>query len=298
MEVRAPLIGWGALFLSALIAALLPASWQLGYAATMIAVLGLPHGAADLALVQSDKRITFLAAYLITILLIVLVWQILPGLALSAFLLLSLTHFAIDGQIGSDWARRWAVASALIAGPAILHRAEIATLFGAVGMTAGFAAALSSFLRAVGIGALAVLLVTHLARRPDPVPATAGLLAIGTLVIAPPLIGFAIGFFALHAYGQTIMRQKTLELSGLGSYLIRTLPILLGAAIVLLAIILYAPPSAAGVRTLFVAISALAVPHMLVTPFWMRPSPARDGRSAWLLPIQSLKKISHRATAK
>ena len=273
MEVRAPLIGWGALFLSALIAALLPASWQLGYAATMIAVLGLPHGAADLALVPSDQRITFLAAYLITILLVVLVWQVSPTLALSAFLLLSLTHFATDGQLDSDWARRWTIASALIAGPAILHRAEIANLFSAVGMAAGFAAALSSFLRAVGIGALAMLLITHPPRRSDPVPATAELLAIVTLVFAPPLIGFAAGFFVLHAYGQTIMRQKTLELSGLGTYIIKTLPILLSAAIVLLAIILYAPPSAAGVRTLFIAISALAVPHMLVTPFWMGSSP-------------------------
>lgn len=273
MEVRAPLIGWGALFLSALIAALLPALWQLGYAAAMIAVLGLPHGAADLALVESGQRITFLAAYLTTILLVVLVWQISPNLALSAFLLLSLTHFANDRQVGSDWARRWAVAFALITGPAILHRAEIAILFSALGMAAGFAAALSSFLLVVGIGALAVLLFTHPARRSDPVPATAEFLAIGTLVFAPPLIGFAVAFFVLHAYGQTIMRQKTLELSGLGTYLIKTLPVLLGAAIVLLAIILYAPPSAAGVRTLFVAISALAVPHMLVTPFWMGASP-------------------------
>ena len=272
---RVPSIGLGALFVAAAIAAALPTGWQVGYAAAVLGVLGLPHGAADLALVPAARRRSFLAAYLATGPAIVALWLASPALALAGFLLASFVHFAADGREGPVTVRDMAVAATLIGGPVACHHAAIVDLFAAIGAAGPSGAALAGTLRALGIAGAPVALGCTLASRERPGPRVVETIAIAAAVAAPPLIGFAVAFVVLHARDQTIARQRLLGLPGLAAYLRRVAPVLAGAVLALAALAMIVPPSPAGVRMLFVAISALAMPHMLVTPLWTRRRGAR-----------------------
>jgi Brp/Blh family beta-carotene 15,15'-monooxygenase len=259
--------GWGALFVSAAIAAWLPLGAQAGYAAALIAVLGLPHGAADLALVERSRRPSFLVAYLGTILAVVLFWRFQPVAALVSFLAVSFVHFATDGRDGAPSAHDWAVAAALVAGPAVFHRAGVATLFDATGASDRASMLLSAGLAAIGLVAVPVALSAVLASRDGHGRATETA-ALATVLLAPPLVGFALGFVVLHAREQTVRRQNELGMAGAVPYLRHVAPTLAGAAVVLAGLVAIVPASPAGIEMLFASIAALAMPHMLVTPVW------------------------------
>jgi hypothetical protein len=93
----------------------------------------------------------------------------------------------------------------------------------------------------------------------------------------PPLVGFTLGFLVLHALPQTVERRDRLGFADTPSYLRAVFPIFGGAVLlagVVAALLLHFDPS--GVRGLFAGIAALAVPHLLVTPWFEgRTVPAR-----------------------
>ncbi|KTS76801.1 hypothetical protein NS274_14235 [Pseudomonas oryzihabitans] len=257
--------GWLALLLTAGLASLAGGAGQLAFALVVGLGLGLLHGASDLCLVSPARRPAFLGCYLATALACLLCWQLAGALALALFLLLSAWHFAHEDELFTGRLAALALGLFIVGGPALLHPAAVARLLGlAMGPAASLALAqwLTWLLVLGGALSLPVLLLAAWQRRCPWLAVT-----LFAVVLAPPLVGFALGFYLLHAAPQTGVRQRLLGAASLKAYLWLTWPILLGAAVFTLAGgLVFLLQERTGVRALFAVLAAFAVPHMLVLP--------------------------------
>lgn len=255
---------------------------QLAFAILGIGVVGMVHGAGDLAVVPKARWPLFLAAYALVSLATLLWWINDPAIALPVFLLASAFHFGIEDARDGTHAERLARGSALILTPAALHTGSYAGLLRLAGGSSSTLAALTPLLAIIGgLAGTALLLLAW--RRRDMRLAV----GISALLLLPPLIGFTIGFLVLHALPQTAERRDLLECSSTLDYLKTVMPIFVAAMLLaglVAGLLLRLDPS--GVRGLFAGIAALAVPHLLVTPWFearlplraLSTSPAIEGR--------------------
>ena len=264
MTAGAPTLGWGALGGAALAASLGSLPVQLAFAAVAIGLVGMVHGAGDLAVVARSRRPVFLAAYGLVSAICLWWWVTTPAVALPAFLVASAVHFGMEDAPQGPWWERALRGAGLVAAPATLHGpALLAMLAAASGGAAWLPMAVDGMALAGGIAAAGLLALA--VRRHDV------RLGIGTaaVLLLPPLIGFSLGFLILHALPQTRERQVELGLPTLGAYLRLTWPILAAAvAIAALVGILLLRWDGTGLRGLFAGIAALAMPHLLVTPWF------------------------------
>lgn len=279
MIARAPVLGWGVLLGAAAVASFGALTVQLAFAAVAIGVVGMAHGASDLAIVTPSRRLPFVALYGLVGAICLCWWIADPAIALPAFLIVSAVHFGVEDAPADRLGERIARGISLIATPATLHIAGLGDILHLGGMAATLAPATAGAMAVPGAIAAAFLLITA-TRRHDP------RLLAGTaaLLLLPPLVGFSLGFLILHAVPQTVERRIRLGCTTIGGYLRATAPVLV-AAILLVAmtglLLLRFDPS--GVRPLFAGIAALAVPHLLVTP-WAGYLPDRFDRTGVGLP--------------
>lgn len=248
--------------LAATAAALGPPAWQLAFAMVAIGVVGMAHGASDLAIVAPPRRAAFLVAYLLVLGACLLWWAWRPAMALPFFMAASALHFAMEDAPGQPAWEQAARGIGMIAMPATLHVPQYALVLEAAGGPSGAWLPLAAMLGAAGGVVGAALLALGWRRRDTRL--VGGLLA---LLLLPPLVGFSVGFLVLHALPQTSGRQALLGCRSLGEYLRVTGPVLLLALVLATAIGLWLlPADQTGIRPLFAAIAALAMPHLLVTP--------------------------------
>lgn len=262
------------LVVGAVAAAPAPLPLQLAFAILGIGVVGMVHGAADLAVVAPVRRPLFLAAYGVVSLVTLLWWTTDPAAALPAFLVASAVHFGIEDAPNGALSERLARGVALVAGPAMLHAAGYAALLRTAGGASSMLGTYTPILAAAGGAAVILLLILAWQRRELRL---AG--GVAALVVLPPLVGFTLGFLILHAMPQTIERRDRLGYANTMFYL-RAVASVFGGAILLAAVVagllLHFDPS--GVRGLFAGIAALAVPHLLVTP-WFEVRATHDRRA-------------------
>lgn len=237
---------------------------QLAFAILGMGVVGMVHGAGDLAVVEPARRPLFLAAYGVVSLVTLLWWTTDPAIALPAFLIASAVHFGMEDAPDGALSERIARGVALIAGPATLHAAGYAALLRTAGGSSSLLATYTPILAAAGGAAVVLLLILAWQRRDLRL---AG--GVAALLVLPPLVGFTLGFLILHAMPQTVERRDRLGYADTMSYLRAVAPVFGGAvllAAVVAGLLLHFDPS--GVRGLFAGIAALAVPHLLVTPWF------------------------------
>lgn len=280
----------GAFALPALIADSTGGFGPLVFAAVLILGIGLPHGASD-HLAAMGKRgmrdapgrlVGFLGLYLAAVATTLLMWHWAPVAMLAGFLALSAIHFAVDDVAdGLRLGERVARGLMPVTLPALLHTDSLGGLFATLSTPMGgrLLAEIASFLDlpVLGLTLLAALLRW---RQEDHDQATELVLSAVALVVFSPLVGFALVFALVHSRGQTRERMAGLGLRSLRSYLRRCAPTLLGATLLFggLAALL-AEGRAPGLGALFIGLSALTVPHMLVTPLFERNARSRDPRS-------------------
>ena len=243
--------------------------WQLGFAVAVIAGLGLAHGAGDMAVVERRRMPAFLAAYLLVAGACLAWWVASPAVALPLFFLASAVHFGLEDAPADRPGERITRGALMVAGPAVLHRTTLDAILQEATGDAAFAAPLADGLAVVGGAALAAALAIAVRRRDAVLVAGAA-----ALTIPPPLIGFPLGFVLLHAHPQTLARMRRLSCPDLSAYLRLTAPVLAGAVLVGCAAAVLM--RGAGLPSLFAGLAALAMPHMLVTP-WFERRPERAG---------------------
>ncbi|MBB3950825.1 Brp/Blh family beta-carotene 15,15'-dioxygenase [Aureimonas jatrophae] len=254
------------------------------FAAVLILVLGLPHGASDhLAALRGrpwreapGRLALFLFLYLAAVAATLALWRVAPGVALAAFLALSTLHFALDDVAAAPWHQyvpeRLARGLMPVTLPALLHGETLAQLFSALS-TPEDGAALARTAALLAPLVLVLVLAAALLRwlRHEREPAAEIALGAVALLVFPPLVGFALVFAPIHSRGQTRERMAELGLPDLGRYLRACAPTLFGAALLFGALgLLFAGGRAPALGPLFVGLAALTVPHMLVTPLFAR----------------------------
>ena len=266
MTRRAPALGWGFLLAGALVASFCVLTVQLAFAAFAVGVVGMAHGASDLAIVEHRRRPAFLMLYVSALLVCLMWWIVDPAIALPAFLLASAVHFGLEDAPASRPFERIARGISLVATPATLHATSLARILDLAGVRESGAPAMVSILAVAGGAAAACLVIIGAARHDRR-------LLVGTtaLLILPPLVGFSVGFLVLHAMPQTKERRDRLQCVTTIAYLRATGPILVLAVLlvgIMGGVLLRWDPS--GVRSLFAGVAALAMPHLLVTPYFDR----------------------------
>lgn len=267
MRWLAPAIGWGLLAAAALAAAAGSMLIQLGFAVVAIGVIGMAHGASDLAVVARSRRASFLALYAIVSLTCLLWWSLAPTVALPLFLLASAVHFAAEDSSDIPWVYRCALGIGLITIPAVFHAQDYGAL---LSYAAGISIPAPIMLALIITGSSASILLLIRATRHRDLTLS---IMIAALMILPPLVSFSLGFLVLHALPQTDTRRRMMGCVTYGAYLKVTGPILLAAILLAgLVAVIFVRVEPSGVRALFACIAALAMPHLVVTPMFSRDS--------------------------
>ncbi|WP_426935316.1 beta-carotene 15,15'-dioxygenase, Brp/Blh family [Pseudomonas fulva] len=256
---------WRALVGLAIAASLAGGLAPLAYVLLVGLGLGLLHGASDLYLIEHGQRRRFVLSYLGVAIVCALVWQVAGALALTAFLLLSVWHFAHEDEVFQRRHEQIALGLFILGGPAVLHSDAVARLLN-LAMAAGASSALGGWLAVTlacaGLIAFGVLLMSAWQQRDLRLALTLLL-----VVVTPPLIGFALGFYLLHAEPQTRVRERMVGALSMGDYLHRTWPVLVGAGMfALVGGAVFWQQEQTGIRALFVVLAAFALPHMVVLP--------------------------------
>lgn len=274
-----------------------PALWSLAWTASVAVVgfavgqsvppalllalavmVGLPHGAADLDAGRSAFRSCgrawwqpFLLVYLGLVGLTLAAWAIAPFATLGAFLLLAAYHFGEQDAAGSpvaDWLAALAHGGAVIVVPTIAHPQAVEQIFAVL---VGADAPTLTRLIAEPIAAAWLAIVAAQAwrnTRNGSWRASVDLVLVTMLfAAAPPLVAFALYFAFLHT-PRALMDQyqrgrrpvRPGPMAGLTA-----LACLLGLAIFLAGHTLTI--EAGVVRTSFLLLSALTVPHMALEQF-------------------------------
>ena len=108
-------------------------------ALALVVILGVPHGSLDVLfarqtyqLVHVKKWIKFLGLYMVSSLLIIALWNLLPGLFFVIFLMLSAIHFSDDINLSGHQLLKLSYGFAIISLPSLINGEELTNLYGMI----------------------------------------------------------------------------------------------------------------------------------------------------------------------
>jgi Brp/Blh family beta-carotene 15,15'-monooxygenase len=243
-------------------------------AGTAMLLLGVPHGAFDVALAHRRWKIAdpraltgFLTLYVGLAAGVVALWFALPQLALPAFILMSGCHFSGDWAEGLPPLPRVILGLAMICAPAVLHREAVTEIFAWLA-PAEVAATTAQAMAVAAIpllqAAVLIVLVSAWTR------AGLALEMASTLMLAlfaAPLLFFLVYWCGLHSPRHMLEVRDELKPASLAAFARLSLPYAPLAIAGVLAGALLLPALALGeavLAALFIALAALTVPHMLL----------------------------------
>lgn len=266
-----------------------------GLLTLLVAVVGLPHGAADHRFAQPRLEPIFGMAWLPVFLggygaiavAVVCGWFVTPGITTVVFFLASAWHFGAEERqfaIGPRWLRqvfRFARGGLVMWVPLVFHGAEVGEIL-ALMMPHGSGPALSRAISLLTVCAWIMLPIAATAWMVQGLTAMRRtgrtrlvLLADNALVaslavlfaVASPLVGFLVYFCAWHAARG--LRRLRIEFGESWFELARSLAPLTAGAIVLIGLMTWLALARTGwhdtlIRATFVGLSAVAIPHLLL----------------------------------
>lgn len=251
-----------------------------------ILVFGLPHGTLDLELFKRSRAGGAVPMPMLLILYLglagcmYLLWQAAPTVALCAFLLIAIIHFAEDWrEVGTPFLAQ-GMAIATLTAPTLRHLAELEDAFVALSGTEA-ARVVAQFMLLLAPASLAIATVTivrlcQLGLRTQAVAATVTLAGI---MLLPPVIGFALFFCIYHSPRH--LRSAWWALSGTSSRS-HVVAGLTAAAFAISAILFLLEArtdlTSQAIAASFMTLSVLTVPHMAVPMLLALFSANRSGR--------------------
>ena len=245
---------------------------------------GLPHGAYDIALLRRTVALgrsggaMAVGGYAAVATLMVVLWMVLPLVALVVFLTVAAVHFGEDWPMLDEPLLRFAAGAAIIAAPTIGHPAAVSMLF--VAMSDPRARVIGQIIIAAAPVALLVTAVGVAVawREGSRLWAAAMALCLSLLMILPPVAGFALFFVFLHSprhLAQTRMRLRDMA----SMQWLMTGAVLSGAAIAGFWVLHRLAPSGIDqslVVQAFQLLASVAVPHLLLSR-WLEKRQDRPG---------------------
>lgn len=241
-------------------------------AALLILMLGVPHGAFDIAIIQHRsirshdfELVRVLVAYVGLAALVIAAWLIVPGLCLAIFLTVSAYHFSGDWPVFRVAASRLMVGGALLSATALFHQDEVRDIFSLLALpdAAGWlAGALNT--AAVPLIASAIVLTIQAGQK-SAIEAIEYSLILASALILPPITFFVIYFCLVHSVRHALAVRRELWKTPVRELVFGASPY---AAVAIFG------PVAGGIliarngigldmlSMVFIALAALTVPHM------------------------------------
>lgn len=251
--------------------------------AALVAVIGMPHGGLDHRVGRAILRpalgrnwaIAFTAGYLAVMAMVLVGWVWFPLLTLALFVLLSAAHFGTeDTGIHTPGGSALATLEGgmVVWVPALFQPAEFTRLLTwVVPRNRWLEDILFDPSPRVALAVALVVVVGRLVSSPRWSGVRVVCFAL-VFAVAPPLIGFAVYFCGWHSVVELVRLARQANpnhpVAGLGRVMVAAAP--LSTAAVLLAVIGWGVASAGGpltpgiVQAVFVGLSVVAVPHMLL----------------------------------
>lgn len=235
-------------------------------------LVGLPHGTLDIERIRAATRqahggmIGLLALYVALAGIMFFFWQVAPLLALAVFLATATVHFSEDWRSMGEPLLGGAMALSLLAAPALLHGAELTAIFTAVTGMRSAGLVTDGLLMSAPIALLIALVgIFDLARRGEHALAAVAIALISSMVLAPPLVGFALFFCLFHSPLHLREAFREVTLTPLRRAMIVSLltGAALGIAAVLSRIEWRGTLPASWLAATFMTLSILTIPHML-----------------------------------
>ena len=254
-------------------------------AAVAIVLAGIPHGTLDVEIAAAHfgqkgitGKIRIIGGYLLCAAFMVFLWILLPELALISFLIISIVHFSRDWRGGVDPFLAMMVGWALVALPALASPDDVAMIFAALtGSNNG--AVIAALLGAASVpAALGSLVFAYWAFRHDDKQSALEVLAcIVAALFLPPLVAFTIFFCGLHSPRHMAdALRETGDLSPLKKTAIicAVFALSLGLGVVMFLYQGDVPADMGIIRTAFILISTLTVPHFILEHILSDKKPA------------------------
>jgi Brp/Blh family beta-carotene 15,15'-monooxygenase len=254
-------------------------------AAVAIVLAGIPHGTLDVEIAAAHfgqkgitGKIRIIGGYLLCAAAMVFLWILLPELALISFLIISIVHFSRDWRGGVDPFLAMMVGWALVALPALASPDDVAMIFAALtGSNNG--AVIAALLGAASVpAALGSLVFAYWAFRHDDKQSALEVLAcIVAALFLPPLVAFAIFFCGLHSPRHMAdALRETGDLSPLKKTAIicAVFALSLSLGVVMFLYQGDVPADMGIIRTAFILISTLTVPHFILEHILSDKNPA------------------------
>ena len=254
-------------------------------AAVAIVLAGIPHGTLDVEIAAAHfgqkgitGKIRIIGGYLFCAAFMVFLWILLPELALISFLIISIVHFSRDWRGGVDPFLAMMVGWALVALPALASPDDVAMIFAALtGSNNG--AVIAALLGAASVpAALGSLVFAYWAFRHDDKQSALEVLAcIVAALFLPPLVAFAIFFCGLHSPRHMAdALRETGDLSPLKKTAIicAVFALSLGLGVLMFLYQGDVPADMGIIRTAFILISTLTVPHFILEHILSDKNPA------------------------
>ncbi len=237
-------------------------------ACMMMLIIGLPHGALDMAMLRRGAAITQLlkvAGYVAAATAMFAVWRAAPVAGLAIFYAISTLHFAQDWEEACDPFLAYALALAMLSAPALSHGSALKDVFVILTADARAALIVDVLVLAAPIAiavALVGLVTMRLARR-----RVEGLCTLGAMLLLPPVMGFAVFFCLFHSprhfrEGWATLRPERPRSTAL--WVAATTVAGLGVAAVIYVALETPDVPATVFKTSMMTLSVLTVPHMLL----------------------------------
>ena len=244
-------------------------------ACVLLLVVGLPHGALDIAAIRRaapTAQLPIVCMYLAAAVAMLAVWWISPLAGLAIFYVVSIAHFADDWCEAVQPFFAHAIALALLAAPTVLHAQPLKALF--VALTGDERAAFLVDILTLTAPVASAIALVGLASMNEVRQQAETICALMAMVILPPIAGFAVFFCLFHsprhfregwaALGPNVQRSTTLRIAAMtaGGF---------GVAAIIYAAIERPSVPASLFVTSMMTLSALTVPHMLLAALLGRP---------------------------
>lgn len=238
---------------------------------TVVLLMGVPHGALDVEIAATRRKLgtrqdlaVFLLVYVGLAAAVVALWSLAPAVTLATFLLASGYHFGGDWHSGSM--HRTVTGCAVLAATSVCHGHEVAEIFGWLAPRA--AAELIAAGMALVALPLAAAASTMAARRGMAYSAACEFAMVLTGAYAlPPLTFFVLYFCLLHSVRHFAGTMAELSPRSAVDLARAGLPYALLAicgCLLMAAFAAHRDPGPALISSVFVALAALTVPHMVL----------------------------------
>ena len=244
-------------------------------AAVAIVLAGIPHGTLDVEIAAAHfgqkgiaGKAMIIASYLGCAAAMVLLWVLIPELALVSFLIISIVHFSRDWRGGVDPFLAMMVGWALVALPALASPDDVATIFAALtGNQNG--AIIAALLGAASVpAALGSLVFAYWAfSHNDKQSALEVIACIAAALLLPPLIAFTVFFCGLHSprhMADALRETGTLSFVKKAAIIAAVSALSLGLGVLMFLYQGDIPADMGVIRSAFVLISTLTVPHFIL----------------------------------